>query len=398
MFKIQNKDIIFHVGNHQVENLRLTPFDDQVCSFLSEFSKKLMIDKNAKRYTDLIALAFWCRKNNLIKLKNEKKSKEIRIGRGLIFHITPSNVPTNFFYSLIFGLLSGNSNIVKVPSKKFIQISIISSIIKKLLKKKKYRKLKKMITIIEYNNNNNITKFISQNCDSRVIWGGDKTINNVREFNLKPQANEITFGDRYSISIINTDTINTNKNNSNLERLTQNFYNDTMIMDQNACTSPHLVFWLGKNNKSLCKLFWNNLSKKIKKEYDFPDIALIDKYVKICNDVTMKNFKSAKIYEDSLHVVRLKKLNFNLETLRGKWGYFYEYYLKSLDEILPFINSKYQTLTYFGIQKKEILDFFKNNNPKGIDRVVPIGQSLHISLTWDGYDIIKSLSRGIDVK
>ena len=245
MFKIQNKDIIFHVGNHQVENLRLTPFDDQVCSFLSEFSKKLMIDKNAKRYTDLIALAFWCRKNNLIKLKNEKKSKEIRIGRGLIFHITPSNVPTNFFYSLIFGLLSGNSNIVKVPSKKFIQISIISSIIKKLLKKKKYRKLKKMITIIEYNNNNNITKFISQNCDSRVIWGGDKTINNVREFNLKPQANEITFGDRYSISIINTDTINTNKNNSNLERLTQNFYNDTMIMDQNACTSPHLVFWLG---------------------------------------------------------------------------------------------------------------------------------------------------------
>ena len=41
------------------------------------------------------------------------------MGRGLIFHITPTNVPTNFFYSFIFSLLSGNSNIVKLPTKDF---------------------------------------------------------------------------------------------------------------------------------------------------------------------------------------------------------------------------------------------------------------------------------------
>ena len=35
----------------------------------------------------------------------------------MIFHITPSNIPTNFAYSFIFGLLTGNSNIVKVPTK-----------------------------------------------------------------------------------------------------------------------------------------------------------------------------------------------------------------------------------------------------------------------------------------
>jgi hypothetical protein len=167
MFEIKNKDIIFFVGNYKIENLSLTPFHDIVCDFLSEFSSKLMINKDAKNYNDLIALAFWCRKKNLIKLKNERKNNDIRIGRGLIFHITPSNVPTNFFYSLIFGLLSGNSNIVKVPSKKFLQISIISSIIEKLLEKRKYLKLKKMITIIGYKDNNDITKLISENCDTR---------------------------------------------------------------------------------------------------------------------------------------------------------------------------------------------------------------------------------------
>ena len=52
-------------------------------------------------------------------------SDEERVGLGLIFHITPSNVPTNFCYSLIFGLLTGNTNIVKVHSQKFEQIKII---------------------------------------------------------------------------------------------------------------------------------------------------------------------------------------------------------------------------------------------------------------------------------
>lgn len=397
MFEIKNKDIIFFVGNYKIENLSITPFHDIVCDFLSEFSNKLMINKDAKNYNDLIALAFWCRKKNLIKLKNERKNNDIRIGRGLIFHITPSNVPTNFFYSLIFGLLSGNSNIVKVPSKKFLQISIISSIIEKLLENRKYLKLKKMITIIGYKDNNDITKLISENCDTRIVWGGDKTINSIRKYNLKPHANEITFSDRYSISLINTGKISTKNNNLNFSRLIQNFYNDTMIMDQNACSSPHLIFWLGKNKKKVSELFWKNLSKKIIKDYDFPDIASIDKYVKICNDVNIENFKSAKIYDNSLYVVKLKKLNFKLDTLRGKWGYFYEYNIKSLSEIISFLNPKYQTLTYFGIHKKKIFDFIKKNNPRGIDRVVPIGQSLHMSLDWDGYDIIRSLTRGINI-
>ena len=74
---------------------------------------------------------------------------------GLLFHITPSNIPTNFAYSLIFGLVSGNSNIVKVPSKKFDEVEIICKSINHILKKKIYFKIKNMITIVRYNKNDN---------------------------------------------------------------------------------------------------------------------------------------------------------------------------------------------------------------------------------------------------
>ena len=69
-----------------------------------------------------------------------------------------------------------------------------------------------------------------------------------------------------------------------------------------------------------------------------------------------------------------------------------------LDELKKIVNKKYQTLTYFGIDSKLLKNFIIKNKLKGIDRIVPVGQSLDISLTWDGYDIISTLSRGIEIK
>ena len=35
------------------------------------------------------------------------------------------------------------------------------------------------------------------------------------------------------------------------------------------------------------------------------------------------------------------------------------------------------------------------NRIKGIDRVVPFGKTLDIGLVWDGYDLIREMSRKI---
>ena len=118
----------------------------------------------------------------------------------MVFHITPANIPTNFAYSLIFGLLTGNSNIIKVPSKNFKQVDIICSVIKKILKKNSSF-LKNKITIVKYKDNNMFTKEISSICNARVIWGGDQTINSLREFKIKERSIDITFADRYSFFV-----------------------------------------------------------------------------------------------------------------------------------------------------------------------------------------------------
>ena len=55
-------------------------------------------------------------------------------------------------------------------------------------------------------------------------------------------------------------------------------------------------------------------------------------------------------------------------------------------------------MSYYGFEKKILKNKIKFNEFKGIDRVVPIGQTLDIDLAWDGFDIIKQLTRVVEVK
>ena len=105
---------------------------------------------------------------------------------------------------MVSGLLSGNTNIIRVPSKDFKQIDIISNAINSLAKESKFSKISNRIVLVRYNRDSDATKEFSRYCDVRVIWG-DETINHIRNMPLKPRAFDITFADRYSLSVINAD-------------------------------------------------------------------------------------------------------------------------------------------------------------------------------------------------
>jgi len=386
------------VGSRKAEKKILKPFDEKVCNFLSDLSKELHLSKDSKKYPDIITLAFFCRKANLENLKRKflKSLEQKRLGLGLIFHITPSNIPTNFAYSMIFGLINGNSNIVKVPSKNFEQIKIICNSINKILDKNK--EIKKMITIVQYHDNDSFTKEVSKICDVRIIWGGDKSIQNIRNCELSARAFDLTFADRYSFCVIDSNKLLKIRKDQ-LKILIEKFYNDTFVVDQNACSSPHLVLWRGNKNEKAKKVFWSLLSDLVDKKYELTHTASVDKYTELCKKILQdKSIKNFKTYSNNLYILSLKNLKTNLDTYRGKWGFFYQYDIKKIIEIKKYINKKFQTLTYFGISKKDLDEFIFSSQVEGIDRIVPIGQALDISFFWDGYDINRILTRVVDIR
>jgi hypothetical protein len=95
--------------------------------------------------------------------------------------------------------------------------------------------------------------------------------------------------------------------------------------------------------------------------------------------------------------VNLNDLKDDIDHFRCDSGYFSEYHASSPLELSKIINRKYQTLAYYGFSKKDMENYFNQLKPVGIDRIVPIGRTMDFSLIWDGYNMINSLSRRVEI-
>jgi hypothetical protein len=369
----------------------LRPFSDEVIAFLNDLSKKLMSDKV---FTDVVTFGFWIRQANLINEKVNYDDIKTRLGRGIVFHIAPSNVAVNFAFSLVAGLLAGNANIVRLPSKNFTQVDIITSAINELINDS-HKNMLPYICTVKYPINKDISDKLSSLCDVRVIWGGDMTIADLRLSPLKPRASEITFADRFSAAVINADAYLLEKDKPKVAR---NFYNDTYLSDQNACTSPRIIFWKGEKISEAKDVFWDNINRLVHEKYQLDAMQAVGKLTAFYKAAANVKIFSTEILDNYVTRVEIDRITEDLMDFKYNSGFFFECDIDGLGEILPLCNDKFQTLTYYGLEREEIVTFFSKYKPSGIDRVVPMGTSMDFSLTWDGHDMIQEMSRKIYVR
>ena len=143
------KKITFLIGeSNGVVNIPGPVYEKSRITFLSDFSKALLKDQSIRQYPDVATFGFWCRSSNLNKIIKNINSRHIRVGLGMIYHNSPSNVPVNFAFSLVFGILSGNTSVVRLSSKESESASLIVNVLSKLLEDPIYSEIKKTIFII----------------------------------------------------------------------------------------------------------------------------------------------------------------------------------------------------------------------------------------------------------
>ena len=72
---------------------------------------------------------------------------------------------------------------------------------------------------------------------------------------------------------------------------------------------------------------------------------------------------------------------------------FFECQVERLENIVPTLRRKDQTLTWFGFAPQELKDLATTLNGRALDRIVPIGQALQFGRFWDGNDLLQSFCR-----
>lgn len=380
----------------------LFPFEEAVLGFIDSLSTHILTDKQYRRYPELMAMAFWMRKPNILQLKTKFEShrgNRVWLGRGVVLHIAPSNVDTIFIYSWFLSMLVGNINIVRLSSNTDEQLLALIHAINTIAEKPEYNRIAARFLIVQYEHNDETTAHLSSLCDVRVIWGGDETVRRIRAVPLKPTATELVFADKFSMSVLAAESFLTLEQK---DPLINSFFNDAYWFGQNACSSPRLIVWLGSADKveTARVQFWALVEQKVREKLGVaPPSVAVNKLVAI--DSLVVHASGETRIESSrttlLDRVMLAQASDVRRDLHCGGGLFYELRITKLEELAAVISPKDQTVGSFGVSAEDWRNFIVTRRPEGINRVVPIGEALNFSAVWDGYDLLREFCREVDV-
>ena len=390
-------NVQFLVGSKsQLDEIRNVPalpvFLPRMIKFFSALSNAILKDSRSRDFTHVTAYAYWIRRASLEKERLAREEIiDSRLGRGIVFHIAPSNIPLAFAMSFTIASMAGNVNIVRISSRQFTEVEIVCDAMKALLDKD-YQDLQNYFFIMRYPHDDETTKFFSALCDVRVIWGGDETINTIRRIPIPPRTVEFTFADRHSIALIQSEKYL----ELNASEVAKKFYADTYDVDQNACSSPRAVIWIGKSAGEAKKIFWESIGNLVHNRYEMPPIQAIEKFSAACM-VGMKKTNVRLIPNDNfITLIEVDSLQDDLTDLKPGGGYFVEYTAENLAEIVPLLNKQCQTLAVIGFEPKKLREWIISMGLRGVDRIVEFGETMRLDFVWDGFDLIREMSRYIE--
>lgn len=371
--------------------------DDRL-KILSDLSQAILKHPRSRQYPDLVSFGFFCRKSNLKReiSKLGDGGEWWRRGLGTLVHVTPSNIPMNFALSFLFGFLAGNSNIVKIPLRRFEQARIF------LEAWDKVRNLNDGLDdqmFCDFDRADpHIPDFVAK-ADGVLVWGGDKTVEALRRLDRPISTCLWEFPDRYSVALISAAEL-INCSSLKLDELAQQFFNDTLLVDQNACSSPALVVWVGQQSEiDLARHgFWGAFRKVMQNNHKRGDfttkVSRAIEALKLGLEPADAYFQSnwyeeiANIWVDDLSVIDMRES-------RPRFGVFAEGSVSSLQDLRrvnALFDNKLQTLSVFGFELCSVRQFLVENGMGG-ERVVPIGAALNFDLVWDGKNAIYQLSK-----
>ncbi|MCC2606253.1 acyl-CoA reductase [Planctobacterium marinum] len=368
---------------------KLSPFSEEIISFVNALSQALLKGSDSANQPNLVALGYWLRKSNIESIKSEFLGNSAYIYKpvGTVFHITPANVDIQFAYSWLISLLMGNLNIIRLSQQESEERTILLNVIGSIIDSQAYPNIASNNVFITYPHNDQITKAISLESDARMIWGSDTTTRAIKAITSKVSCRDIVFSDKYSICLLDLQGV------SDYHQLANGLARDIQAFSQLACSSPKVIFSVGKSN--------------------LPE-DLIDK---VYRHLTKENYSSARTTNhlvaqqmcaarnELLKVVRLPQLTvlqlsaFSTEVLdwHNGEGLLYWINIESIEQLTNVIDEKCQTISHFNIDQTLLIKLINELPINTVDRVVPVGQALNFSIVWDGYDLTEYLSRKVTV-
>ncbi len=377
---------------------RLAYGDERVLDFLDSVSRRLLRPDLTRRHPELAPLGFFLRRSQLAQwLSKADQSAGVRVPRGTVFHVPPSNVATLLVYPWALSMLAGNANVVRLPTR---GSSATESLLHALceIAADADSRIRRSQCVVAYGHDEEANSALSAMCRLRVIWGGDQTVNRLRRFALAPDARDVTLAGRCSLSAISAAGWLA-ADDACRGAVVEGFYNDAYWFGQAACASPLTVCWIGPGDRAqeACADFLDRLETVVARRQ-----PRIDAEMAIEKRVATYGLAADGIAVSVIHRGNaLAAVPLSAGRLLDQWsgtGTFGLAFFPGFDDLVPLVTRRHQTMSHFGFTHGELLRFARRLGGRGIDRIVPIGEALGFERVWDGYDLLQEFSKLVTVR
>ena len=378
------------------------PFSASRRQTLAQLSRLILQDPGLRADASSVALGYWLRRANIDRLSHEFERRRaaapdtVLVPAGRVFHVAPGNVDTVFVYSWALSYLCGNQNVVRVPGLQTEVLSRLLGVLSDLMLDD--AELAGGNRFLTYEHDQAISAALSLWSSHRVLWGGDETVTLLRALPLSPHASERTFGSKFSYCTISIAAY-LGASTETIDKLAAGFFNDIFWFDQMACSSPHLLVWVGSADQMDPALnrFHQALAKEIERRGHRGTPSSAMHRLNFVFDLACETDLRAELAQKEFLAVRLPEGAVWRREICGA-GLFTHARASDLSQLAEFGGQRDQTVTHFGFSRAELRELAQKAGARGVDRLVPIGEALAFDTTWDGYDLIGDFLRQVTVR
>lgn len=402
-------EIVIHFKEH-AEVLSSYPVE-AIIEVLHEYGRKLSSERSLLRMEGVPFLVLWLKKANLknvVQLNMRQMAfldafTEIEPGKflkaqpvGVVCHWIASNVPTLAIFSLFLSCLCKNANLLRVPKESMAQVLSLLKPMAKIevtyMDKQYFGKDLLNTTAVVYFNREERKHHedMSLLADGRVIWGGEEAVRTITGLPKKLTCRDVVFGPKYSFAVMDRTVCD----NEEIEKYLEVFAKDIITFDQQACSSPQVLF-IEKGNRGMreiSRLMANILEVTVKR---YP-VGLVDQAA-AANIINKRGEYSLSLDKDILYSRGLEwtiLMDNDLqleEPMQNRTLFIKE--VDNILEVIPLITSKIQTIGMMTKDTTKAVTFADKATAAGVDRVVNVGYMNFYDSPWDGTFLMSELVR-----
>jgi hypothetical protein len=310
---------------------------------------------------------------------------------GIVGHWPAGNIEIQPALSMTCALLGGNASLVRVPGR---LDDLTRLIMGKLEQSDSAGVLTRRVRMLVFDHTReDLQEVMARSVDGAMIWGGEEAVLNVRGLPFPHWARLATFGPRISVAAMDADSWS---NTDGQESWSRRIARDVWQFDQQACSSPQVLFLEKKANHSP-REFVQSLKKAFESENQLHPRQTIHAALTttICQaraSWLLDNAANSAIFTQSPDWTILLGSGSEIpKSVQGKTLTVLE--VDDLLEPIGKLDGNTQTLGLAMSNPTRETTLASLAARRGVDRIVKLGRMHVFAPPWDGVDLIRPMVR-----